>query len=109
MCVLQVWPAALPPSGRSLTRQDVDACHVAVVVGQQSLVHDLSPQWRHPRADDHDCVTRWKLRRFGRTSQALVPQTRIRVLRSEEHTSELQSLMRTSYAVFCFKKKTTST
>src|SRR3546814_4537282 len=26
--------------------------------------------------------------------------------RSEEHTSELQSLMRISYAVFCFKKKT---
>src|SRR3546814_8892777 len=29
--------------------------------------------------------------------------------RSEEHTSELQSLMRISYAVFCLKKKTTST
>src|SRR3546814_4191250 len=28
------------------------------------------------------------------------------VSRSEEHTSELQSLMRTSYAVFCLKKKT---
>src|SRR3546814_7849166 len=28
--------------------------------------------------------------------------------RSEEHTSELQSLMRISYAVFCFKKKNTS-
>src|SRR3546814_4681135 len=28
-------------------------------------------------------------------------------LRSEEHTSELQSLMRTSYAVFCLKKKHT--
>src|SRR3546814_5567433 len=27
-------------------------------------------------------------------------------VRSEEHTSELQSLMRTSYAVFCLKKKT---
>src|SRR3546814_6069680 len=27
-------------------------------------------------------------------------------MRSEEHTSELQSLMRTSYAVFCLKKKT---
>src|SRR3546814_3553053 len=27
------------------------------------------------------------------------------VLRSEEHTSELQSLMRSSYAVFCLKKK----
>src|SRR3546814_2120746 len=29
------------------------------------------------------------------------------VPRSEEHTSELQSLMRTSYAVFCLKKKKT--
>src|SRR3546814_6562953 len=28
-----------------------------------------------------------------------------RLLRSEEHTSELQSLMRISYAVFCLKKK----
>src|SRR3546814_6235013 len=30
-------------------------------------------------------------------------------LRSEEHTSELQSLMRISYAVFCLKKKTNTT
>src|SRR3546814_5588758 len=29
--------------------------------------------------------------------------------RSEEHTSELQSLMRTSYAVFCLKKNTHTT
>src|SRR3546814_10307641 len=29
----------------------------------------------------------------------------LQVLRSEEHTSELQSLMRISYAVFCLKKK----
>src|SRR3546814_6493933 len=29
------------------------------------------------------------------------------ILRSEEHTSELQSLMRISYAVFCLKKKKT--
>src|SRR3546814_10677059 len=29
--------------------------------------------------------------------------------RSEEHTSELQSLMRNSYAVFCLKKKTQET
>src|SRR3546814_6688002 len=34
-----------------------------------------------------------------------VPE-RNRHLRSEEHTSELQSLMRISYAVFCLKKKT---
>src|SRR3546814_9898459 len=31
--------------------------------------------------------------------------TRYLEQRSEEHTSELQSLMRTSYAVFCLKKK----
>src|SRR3546814_2247880 len=31
-----------------------------------------------------------------------------RMQRSEEHTSELQSLMRTSYAVFCLKKNITS-
>src|SRR3546814_6404873 len=30
---------------------------------------------------------------------------RLTAVRSEEHTSELQSLMRTSYAVFCLKKK----
>src|SRR3546814_1660036 len=30
---------------------------------------------------------------------------RLLLVRSEEHTSELQSLMRTSYAVFCLKKK----
>src|SRR3546814_9201403 len=34
-------------------------------------------------------------------------QGRMKALRSEEHTSELQSLMRNSYAVFCLKKKKT--
>src|SRR3546814_5682201 len=33
----------------------------------------------------------------------------LRVDRSEEHTSELQSLMRISYAVFCLKKKNKNT
>src|SRR3546814_7454228 len=35
-------------------------------------------------------------------------QPEVLVERSEEHTSELQSLMRISYAVFCLKKKTQS-
>src|SRR3546814_5801604 len=39
----------------------------------------------------------------------VLPVLTERVARSEEHTSELQSLMRISYAVFCLnKKKTTS-
>src|SRR3546814_3677324 len=37
----------------------------------------------------------------GRWAPVLLPAGE----RSEEHTSELQSLMRTSYAVFCLKKK----
>src|SRR3546814_4075528 len=41
---------------------------------------------------------------------AAVPiEALLRVDRSEEHTSELQSLMRISYAVFCLKKKNTET
>src|SRR3546814_19221927 len=37
------------------------------------------------------------------------PEPGTLIQRSEEHTSELQSLMRSSYAVFCLKKKTTHT
>src|SRR3546814_1529765 len=37
----------------------------------------------------------------------LLAETLVIVLRSEEHTSELQSLMRISYAVFCLKNKNT--
>src|SRR3546814_7931929 len=36
---------------------------------------------------------------------AVSPRKRSTAPRSEEHTSELQSLMRSSYAVFCLKKK----
>src|SRR3546814_10078338 len=50
------------------------------------------------------------LRRGSFNSLTITP-TRIRAAprntRSEEHTSELQSLMRISYAVFCLKKKKT--
>src|SRR3546814_8221637 len=40
-------------------------------------------------------------------SEEQLAHARARVERSEEHTSELQSLMRISYAVFCLKKKKT--
>src|SRR3546814_9914051 len=50
-------------------------------------------------------------RRPGATVSIVVPVELVSTLprlpfRSEEHTSELQSLMRISYAVFCLKKKT---
>src|SRR3546814_9024158 len=44
---------------------------------------------------------------FGRRGQPeLESHDELANVRSEEHTSELQSLMRISYAVFCLKKKT---
>src|SRR3546814_1760390 len=42
-------------------------------------------------------------------STAKATSARMSSTRSEEHTSELQSLMRISYAVFCLKKKKTET
>src|SRR3546814_9374177 len=50
------------------------------------------------------CATIWrKSRRHGRGWRGCWGR---KTCRSEEHTSELQSLMRISYAVFCLKKKT---
>src|SRR3546814_4169413 len=54
------------------------------------------------------CV--WTMQASGKAaSRASMPPSYSRMLpgrmRSEEHTSELQSLMRISYAVFCLKKK----
>src|SRR3546814_10046073 len=45
-------------------------------------------------------------RSIWRGISKLPPGHSITIDRSEEHTSELQSLMRISYAVFCLKKKT---
>src|SRR3546814_4082988 len=51
-------------------------------------------------------------RRSGKGAQPRDPEQRFKMVesspRSEEHTSELQSLMRISYAVFCLKKKNTT-
>src|SRR3546814_8098013 len=44
--------------------------------------------------------------RLAEREQTGQPRPGCPVFRSEEHTSELQSLMRISYAVFCLKKKT---
>src|SRR3546814_2379389 len=64
---------------------------VPVEEAQQSLV-ELDPVGLHIEA----VSLRRVIQRLDRHSRAF---------RSEEHTSELQSLMRISYAVFCLKKK----
>src|SRR3546814_4074140 len=66
-----------------------------------------------PTPDPATIATRWPSPTVSRPLIARTPMlsgfvTRPRRsgLRSEEHTSELQSLMRISYAVFCLNKKT---
>src|SRR3546814_8587630 len=56
---------------------------------------------------DHipDDVKQDRWNRFMAHQQAISTERLAQKLRSEEHTSELQSLMRISYAVFCLKKK----
>src|SRR3546814_2196351 len=58
--------------------------------------------------DDQQLSMLW-LRRVHRGDDLLSHDSQVVVatdrMRSEEHTSELQSLMRISYAVFCLKKK----
>src|SRR3546814_8696689 len=65
------------------------------------------------RAQQAGSLVRWRVR-IGRLHVAagLYHRRRRAVSqfgKSEEHTSELQSLMRISYAVFCLKKKKTNT
>src|SRR3546814_7560667 len=63
-------------------------------------VHDQQSFKRHINAN----------RLYGIDNEWLTPeQAKVFVPRSEEHTSELQSLMRNSYAGFCLKKKKNNT
>src|SRR3546814_10798217 len=72
--------------------------------GVVGSTHQVQPHAQR-RIDVAGVVTR------GVSLQGIHPrqhQRRRKPRRSEEHTSELQSLMRISYAVFCLKKKTTT-
>src|SRR3546814_9770682 len=75
----------------------VGLCRRAIPARQRTVLRrDLRGE--RPDRDRRDARTR-------RSGAALSAGRR----RSEEHTSELQSLMRNSYAVFCLKKKTNKT
>src|SRR3546814_2897001 len=81
----------------------VDARHrseatVALAAASRMLLAEISQQ--------DGATTYRRFREPGHRIQALPVQP---LLRSEEHTSELQSLMRISYAVFCLKKQQLNT
>src|SRR3546814_9423820 len=86
----------------SLIRDLVDKCfNVAFSVGLGPTVQ-TAVMWDCDNIRSAHAVRNCSNRRGvdGRISQG-----HKRPMRSEEHTSELQSLMRISYAVFCLKKK----
>src|SRR3546814_2220044 len=71
-------------------RRNGPVCVRNVAIHRELGCQDQSPGWVGGRTDDRPNAQ---------------PPDRPRLHRSEEHTSELQSLMRISYAVFCLKKK----
>src|SRR3546814_2908683 len=76
---------------------------VCVVCGKD-VSHLYKRRVKEPRCEEHK-------KNGGASNLGTGPRKRSAskdveaAVRSEEHTSELQSLMRISYAVFCFKKK----
>src|SRR3546814_6715651 len=114
--------AAEPPGKTDQTRHDADLTmkalrhqleHRAIADAQRQHCYDEEDQSeRHcggPGADGDQRrgCNRVHQRQGSNAAEAVgkcAPQRR-----SEEHTSELQSLMRISYAVFCLKKKTYTT
>src|SRR3546814_2855417 len=106
------YAAAVAPDRVEQRRQpvrDVRGAHAVdqaqpagLVVGVEHVDQRQQLVWRHRRPDLHrdriaDAAEVFDVRTVERGGAH----------RSEEHTSELQSLMRTSYAVFCLKKKNT--
>src|SRR3546814_3443698 len=79
------------------TRTELDGAHRKIV--------ELERQVRRLRDD----IGRGRGPKEAATATARPAAKKPATKRSEEHTSELQSLMRISYAVFCLKKKKTQT
>src|SRR3546814_5965482 len=94
----------------------VEASGASLAKAAQTALEGAGEAWTDMRAEIFDAVAA-----IGKPASAyeiadivsqkrgkrVAPNSVYRILdlRSEEHTSELQSLMRNSYAVFCLKKK----
>src|SRR3546814_2433145 len=108
MCAHPLRDGAIFRSFAAIERND----HARAIGRAAVLAHlelGIEPLDRHHERDDaaeqtFDVIVRCLERRIEARRQRCnrLPS------RSEEHTSELQSLMRNSYAVFCLKKKKTN-
>src|SRR3546814_7123124 len=98
--------AQMPAQGLRPRRMAVDDAQAGTARVEQ---RKRQAPGRAPRADKQNVLAG---KRYPQTPEVVEQADSVgigAVERSEEHTSELQSLMRISYAVFCLKKKTTHT
>src|SRR3546814_5258449 len=97
-------PRCVEENGRPWTLKQVQGDETEGRVGNRHICkqHDLILAGATNRIAA--VVERWA----ATTTRAKPPHMVDQPRRSEEHTSELQSLMRISYAVFCLKKKHTT-
>src|SRR3546814_10172874 len=84
---------------QSLTLVDVERREARRAAGRMARIGIAVEQFDRSFGTGHHRVVNLALREHRAHREGAVGE------RSEEHTSELQSLMRTSYAVFCLKKK----
>src|SRR3546814_2056644 len=93
-----------------MNRESVKMSNIETIMRYVGMLAGISPEdftMTSPHTDEKFPYHLEILRRYftSRSRQKnLIAQKKAQ--RSEEHTSELQSLMRISYAVFCLQKKT---
>src|SRR3546814_9129213 len=100
--------------GEALAQRFHDLGNTVIVAGRRQEALDRAIAGReHMAAMTLDIGDAGAIEDFARRAIAEHPDLNVLInnagimRRSEEHTSELQSLMRTSYAVFCLNKKQT--
>src|SRR3546814_6614237 len=94
----------IPPSSGSVVLQGKPVMGPREDIGMMFQQTTLFP-WRTVM---ENVVLPIEIRDGKKAARAAHGRARALLSRSEEHTSELQSLIRTSFAVFCLKKKKTT-
>src|SRR3546814_7093548 len=79
---------------------------VSIAGTLESRLTNFAPLFDEFLTNCKDSVLEMEVATLYHVKKAIQPGRKFPEVRSEEHTSELQSLMRISYAVFCLKKKT---
>src|SRR3546814_6561621 len=85
-------------------RREIEAERIAIDRAAADLVSRGLAIWSSDGADRPVLIVRGQANLLDDSTAGDLDRVRQLLDRSEEHTSELQSLMRISYAVFCLKK-----